>query len=247
MKPVPHSPKTRWGSALFRLDAKRRIQRTFSRCLAAGLPSLAVRLESEPVLMAVNHVAFWDGFLLPCLERALEADAYCLMDRANLERLAFLRYAGALPLDCSDTRRARMDLERAARLLDRPGRLLVVFPSGEHVPTRFPLRFQTGVVRIAELAGLPIVPAALGYDFLQDPKPEVRISIGAAVVPGPARTGTLRHLEAAVRTELDRIDASVLGSDSTSRGEFVPLLPERPRGLPLGSSLLALLGPRRSA
>jgi 1-acyl-sn-glycerol-3-phosphate acyltransferase len=241
------SSKTRWGSSLFRFDAQRRLQRAFSRCLVAGLPSLAERLRREPVLVAMNHVSFWDGFLLPCLERALQADAYCLMERANLERLPFLRFTGALPLDCADVRRARTDLEQAARLLDRPGRLLFVFPTGKQVPARFPLRFRSGVARVAELAGVPIVPAALGYDFLEDPKPEIRISIGAPVVPGPGWGATRRHLEAAVREELERIDASVLGRSSTHDPAFVPLLPDRPRGLPGGSKLLAWLSPGRSA
>src|SRR5690606_23333262 len=81
--------KTRWGSALFRFDARRRLERAFSCCLVSGLARLRSHLERGPAILGLNHVSFWDGFLLPQLEHAASADGYCLMDRANLERLSF--------------------------------------------------------------------------------------------------------------------------------------------------------------
>jgi len=240
------SPKKRWGSALFRFDARRRLQRTFARCLVRGLAPLAQRVAREPVIVVLNHVSFWDGFLLPCLERALCADAYCLMDRANLERFSFLRFAGAIPLGCGDIRRAQADLEHAARLLDRPGRLLFMFPQGKQVPAQLPLRFHGGVLRMAELSGAAVVPVGLRYEFLEDPKPEIRISVGGAVSLLGTRVQRKRALESAVRVELDSIDASHLSAPTSTERAFVPLLQAKPRGLPVGTRWLALASARRS-
>jgi len=228
--------KTRWGSALFRFDARRRLERAFSCCLVSGLARLRSHLERGPAILGLNHVSFWDGFLLPQLEHAASADGYCLMDRANLERLSFLRFAGAVPVDTRSPQRSRVDLERAARLLDRPGRLLFVFPQGRQAPARLPLRFRSGVLDLATRSGAPIVPVGLGYDFGQDAKPEVRIAIGAPTRLQGSRRSQLRGLEEAVRAELDRIDAHLTGA--TVGDDFQSLISARPRGLPMGTRLL---------
>jgi 1-acyl-sn-glycerol-3-phosphate acyltransferase len=245
MRAATVDAKTRWGSTLFRLDGRRRLERAFSRCLASGLAPLRELLGQGPVIFASNHVSFWDGFLLPQVERAVGAEAYCLMDRANLERLSFLRWAGALPVDCRDAKRGRLDLELAARVLDRPGRLLFVFPQGKQVPARMPLHFRSGILRLAECSGAPIVPAGLCYDFGQDAKPEVRLSIGAPVATEGSAKARLRQLEEAVRIELNRIDAAALAAPPD--GNFAPLVNARPSGLPAGTRAISLLGSRRSA
>lgn len=239
------APKTRWGSALFQFDARRRLQRAFATCLARGVAPLRSRLLEGPVIVALNHVAFWDGFLLARLEHALGADAYCLMDRENLQKFPFLRFAGAVPLDCHDARRGRSDLERAARLLDRPGRVLFVFPQGRQTPTQAPLRFRSGVLRLARLASVPVVPTGLSYEFLQDQKPEIRISIGPPMSVGAKGLEDLRRLEAAVRDQLDVIDASLV-SEVGDGGAFTPLFSRRPAGMPAGSRWLALAAARRA-
>jgi len=251
--PEDSGAKSRLGEALFRYDARRRLRRAFSRGLVRGLSALRAQLERGPLIVALNHVAFWDGFVLSCLGGAAAADAYCLMDRANLERLSFLRFAGAVPVDASDARRARRDLEQAARLLDRPGRLLFVFPQGTQVPAHLPLAFRTGVLALADCAGVPIVPAGLRYEFLQDPKPEVLVSIGMAIEGGGLRSDRRRRLEQAVRGELDEIDRLLLSVASSREcapavaAGFVPFLHEAPQGLPVGSRLLGALGTRRPA
>lgn len=236
--------KTRFGSALFRFDARRRLERAFSSCLAGGVAPLAALLERGPAIVALNHVSFWDGFLLPQVERVARADAYCLMDRANLERLSFLRWAGALPIDAKDARRAQVDLKEAAKVLDRPGRLLFVFPQGVQVPARMPLHFRSGVLRLADISGAPIVPAGLSYDFGQDQKPEVRLSIGAPIPLAGSTKVKLRLLQEAVRAELERIDQLALAK--SAQGDLTPLVDARPSGLPLGTRFLELLGARRS-
>jgi len=246
MTTMLQAPKSRWGRALFRFDARRRLEGAFSRCLVAGLPSLAALLESGPAIVAMNHVSFWDGFLLPCLEHELGADAYCLMDGANLAELSFLRFAGALSLDRTNVHRARADLQRAARVLDRPGRLLFVFPSGEQAPARFPLRFLSGVSCLAQLARVPVVPAGLAYEFLGDAKPEIRVSIGPAVSLVHQSLANRRRLQQAVRVELDRIDASLVADGAAIAPAFAPLFRERPRGIPTGARLLGRLTRGRS-
>jgi len=246
MRPERAVPKQRWASALFAWDAQRRLRGTFARGLVMGLPTLRASLAAGPAIVALNHVSFWDGFVLGCLEQALGADAYCLMDRANLQRLSFLRFAGAVPVDGGDPKRARADLDRAARLLDRPARLLFVFPQGRQVPARLPLEFKSGVLRIAEQAQAPVVPVGLSYEFLEDPKPEIRLAVGAPLVLQNSVAGR-RALERAVRDQLTRIDET-LGAEGHARaGELLPLFAEKPGSLPAGSRSLGLLAARREA
>jgi 1-acyl-sn-glycerol-3-phosphate acyltransferase len=243
------SRKRRIASRLFRWDAGRRLRAALSAAHVRGLGQLRELLAREPLILALNHVAFWDGFLLSLLEQAAGADAYCLMDRANLAQLGFLMWAGALPIERAPAchRRRRRDLQRAAALLDRPGRLLVVFPHGAQRPPHLPLDFQRGVLVLAKLAGVRVVPAGLRYDFGEDPRPAAHVSLGRALRFESTCQAQLQRLEEAVRAQLDAIDAlSLLRAPRAAQAAgFTPLIAARARGLPVGSRALAALFARR--
>lgn len=239
------SRKLRVASRLFRWDATRRLRAALSGAHVRGLAQLRELLAREPLILALNHVAFWDGLLLTRLEQAAGADAYCLMDRANLARLGFLIWAGALPLERAPAshRQRRRDLRHAAALLDRPGRLLVVFPQGAQRPAHLPLAFERGVLVLAKAAGARVVPAGLRYDFDEDPRPAAHLSLGAALRFEGTGQAELQRLEGAVRAQLDAIDALFL-ERATHAAEFTPLIDARARGLPAGSRALAAFARR---
>jgi 1-acyl-sn-glycerol-3-phosphate acyltransferase len=71
------------------LYVQRRLRRTFLDVRLLHGERLSLALEQGPVLIACNHVCWWDAFLLVQLSRALRIDGYCLMDQANLAELPF--------------------------------------------------------------------------------------------------------------------------------------------------------------
>lgn len=209
MSPSPRADKRPWALALARRYARFKAGRALDGVRVDGLEQ-ARRLGREtPLLIAANHVSFWDAFLMVLLDEALETDGYVLMDRASLERLPFMGPLGALPLDRSQATTALRDLDEAASLLDRPGRALWIYPQGDQRPHHLrPLCFKRGVQRLAERASAPVLPVALAYHFADAPEPAARVRIGAPLEPS-APDLTLR-LEAQVADMLDGLDAAFL-------------------------------------
>jgi 1-acyl-sn-glycerol-3-phosphate acyltransferase len=222
-------------AGLFRAYLRWRMRRAFSAVRIRGLPALRALAAREPLLLAANHVAWWDPLVLIVLDGVLTGDARCLMDASNLRRLPFFSLVGALPLDRSAPRAAVADLAAAARLLDRPGRVLIIFPQGEQRPAHLPLELRPGIEWLARKSGARVVPLALRYDFREEPRPELNVSIGEPL--GGEAPCTLPALGEALGRELARIDAHLLAEDAS----FVPLLSSASGRISLGARLLAWL------
>lgn len=183
----------------------RRLRREFAKVRIAGLDRFRRALEWGPLILAPNHVAWWDPLWLVALDRAVGGGGHYLMARENLERLFFFRWGGALPIDRSSHKRARRDLERSARVLSGPRRYLVVFPQGEQRPSHLPLQFRRGIIWLARQARVSVVPAGVRYDYLEGPRPFLHISLGAPTL-WSEEDDALSLLEQAVRDELETID-----------------------------------------
>ncbi len=215
-------------SALFlrfaRPYVRRRLRRAFSAVRVSGLESIEELLRQGPVILAPNHVAWWDAFLCVALDERLGGGGYCLMDAENLERLPFFAWTGAVPLDRKHPRRTLRDLDAACALLTGPGRFLIAFPQGQQRPAHLPLEFHRGIELLAERTGAPVVPIGLRYDFTEGPRPEIHISCGPAQLWN--RRGVLAlELEVAVGLQLAAIDAELLRSAGTrDNSAFVPLI-----------------------
>lgn len=198
---------------LFRAYVRRRMRGSFDAVRVRGAAQLLERLEQGPLMIAANHVSWWDALFLVLLDGVEGIDAHCLMDSANLKQLPFFSWLGAVPLDRSRATRAKKDLELAARLLDRPGRVLIVFPQGRQVPAHLPLRFASGVVHLARQTGVPVVPMALRYDYREEPIPELNVSIGPPVDVAEGNGTALARLEDAVAEQLRLIDAHLVNEN----------------------------------
>src|SRR5690606_8486269 len=69
---------------------------------AVHMAGLAGRdAPTGPVLLAANHVSWWDGFVLREVQRVLRPDAplYTLMSEAQLRRFPFFRRLGVVGID----------------------------------------------------------------------------------------------------------------------------------------------------
>lgn len=204
---------------LARRYARWRCSRDLDGVWVSGLDALRAHLAREPLLLAPNHVAWWDVLVLVLLDRALGAEMRCLMDSRNLAALPFLGSIGAVPLRRGEGPAASEDLQRAGAWLDRPGRVLVIFPQGRQRPAHLrPLAFRRGVERLAAQTGARTVPVGWSYGFREDHRPAAALAIGA---PG---AGELPRLEAETVQLLARLDPFFLGEAPAAHG-LVPLVP----------------------
>lgn len=219
--------KSRWFLKLARPYVARRLRRQFADVRLLGGPELRERITREPVIFACNHVAWWDPLLLVHLDAALGSDGYCLMDTHNLDQLPFFRWVGAMPLDRRNSRHAYRDLRRAARVLDAPRKVLVIFPHGDQRPAHLSLEFKLGVATLALATRAPVIPLAIRYDYVEGPKPIVHLAAGSPswfCDSRHTRESFVADLEARVAQKLKRIDDELCTPSQT----FESLIRARP-------------------
>lgn len=77
-------------------------------------------------------------------------------------------FMNALPFDRLEG--GAESLERCARLLERPGMTLILFPEGTRTTDGHIARFRSGAARLALATGLPVVPCHLAGGFEAWPK-----------------------------------------------------------------------------
>lgn len=207
--------------------ARARLERQFLDVRVLGQEYLTRQLQTGPLILAANHVCWWDPLVLLRLGQAFEMDGYCLMDRKNLDALPFFGAVGAVPISSDVPRDALRELRAAAGVLDRPGRALAIFPHGAQRPAHLPLEFKAGVVALSRLSHAPIVPLALRYDFHEGPRALVHLSFGPPlIVSAGATSPVIKQLESRVRRALDEVDTQL------ARGALAPsLLHARPIAL----------------
>lgn len=198
-------------------DAERRVRRSFAAVRVRGLAQLRAELERAPLLVVSNHTSWWDPLLLQLLcVRVLRADAYAVMDAKNLRRLPFFAKVGAFGVDLDDPADGARAVRYGAKLLDRPGRLVWVFPQGRETPTDAPLELRGGAAAMARVAKRArVVPAALRYEVAGDARPHAWVSFGRAL--------SATHVEAqrdAIEGELARVARAV---HAASSGGSVPV------------------------
>jgi 1-acyl-sn-glycerol-3-phosphate acyltransferase len=203
-----------------------------------GLESARQLAERGPIIVAANHVSWWDVFVALVVDEALGTESHCLMDADNLACLPFFAAVGAVPLRRSRPRDALEDLEAAASLLDRPGQAVWIFPQGRHRPPhRRPLGLGRGVRTLVQKSGAPVVPLSITYAFRESPSPALALWLGPARAGSPR--GLLTDLESLLCEGLDRGDDFL----ADGRGAFDVLVPPPKRpGVPAAGRLLARLG-----
>ena len=205
--------KSVWVDALLARHAERRIRRTFGRSWVQGLPHVRAAIDAGPVLVVSNHTSWWDPLvLLWACRRLLDAHAYAMMDAKNLARAPFFRGVGAFGVDLSDPADGARGIRYAAKLLDRPRRLLWVFPQGREVPiTARELDFRAGAAQIARIARrATVIPAAIRYEYGDGPLPELWLAFGEPLAPGRDVAALHANQEQGVRRALNAIDAAIL-------------------------------------
>lgn len=177
------------------------------RTLVAGLPRA---LPDGPLLLAANHVSWWDPFTLREVQRALRPRApfFTVMLEAELARRPFFRRMGVVGLDPYSPASLRACIRQLRRLLDEhPDGSICFFPQGRIWPSfKRPLAFRPGIGLLArELAPLVVLPIGLHVEPLSATRPTVfasaaePISIDHRLDPA--------DVERAVEREVDSVHA----------------------------------------
>jgi 1-acyl-sn-glycerol-3-phosphate acyltransferase len=163
--------------------------------------------HDHPLLLAANHVSWWDGFLLREVHRRLRPGApiQVLMTEAELARLRFFRRFGAVGVDPERTASVLGAVRRIKRQAEaRPDTMVFVFPQGRIYPSsRRPLGFRRGVELIARQLDAVVLPVGIHIEPLNHAAATAFIAIGEPMPPGSVLTA--EAMEARVEGELDRI------------------------------------------
>jgi 1-acyl-sn-glycerol-3-phosphate acyltransferase len=225
------SAKSRWFVAWFERQAWQRLRASVGALHLAGREHLEHALARGPVLVVSNHCAWWDPLVaLVLTHRFVPADAYALMDAANLRQRPFFAKVGAFGVDRGSRRDGAAATRHAVGLLDRPGRLVWVFPQGEERPQHErPLRFFGGAASVARrVPGLSVVPVGLAYAFGATAAPSVLVAVGEPVAAEPTAAGAVRAQVHAVQAQLARIEHELARPGTQG---FESHLLQRPRWL----------------
>lgn len=231
-----------WLMPLARRYVRRKLRLQFDGMLIEGLAQTRRSAERAPLIIAPNHVAWWDPLVALHLDALLGTEGYCLMDEDNLSRFPFFGWVGGLPLARGAGRRTLAHMQAAVQLLKRPGCAVWIFPQGRQRPAHLrPLAPASGVSWLSRASGASVVPLALDYQYRQAPEPAILVSFGTPIATGA--TPLVAQLERAWTAGLARIDAfretgALEGSDIT-----LGLPPRRQpeRAVPLAGRLLSRL------
>jgi hypothetical protein len=168
--------------------------------------SLRLRLEDPdpsplPTLIQATHVSWWDGHLGFVMSRALGMGFRVMMLESELQKYAFLRYAGTFGFTPGSIASVRETIRYAVRELEPARRarskMVLMFPSGEIVPaSRRPIPMQAGVSSMALQAvrmfgSVRVRSMALRLEHRGQARPEAFVRLGAARI---ITAGTLRSL-----------------------------------------------------
>lgn len=171
---------------------------------ARGLDDLRAQLAKGPVILAPNHVGWFDGQLVLVLHRVLGVEGRFLVKADNVEKMSYLRLLGGIPIDPTSTSGSLAAMEEAAAWLDGPGKLLWIFPQGRFRPPSVrPLELQRGVELLHRISNAVIVPVGSMSAWRDLHLPAWGLSFGA---PVSGRDRLLPRLEEALIAEIETLE-----------------------------------------
>lgn len=138
---------------------------------------------SMPLVVYLNHAAWWDPLICLILRREFFPDrsAYAPIEAAALERYRFLKRLGFFAVESGTTRGAAQFLKTCAAILEKQESALFLTPQGKFADVRAPLALAPGIDHLAARApGAFYLPLAIEYSFWEERKPEVLLAFGHA-------------------------------------------------------------------
>lgn len=141
-------------------------------------------------LLASNHLAVLDSFLLPLMVPRrvtfpAKREYFTEPGIKGWLKKHFFSAAGQVPIDRTSANAAQAALDTCVRLLSR-GNLVGIYPEGTRSPDGKLYKGKTGMARIALRSGAPVIPVAMFDTDTANPigsrlpRPaKVRIKLGA--------------------------------------------------------------------
>ncbi|MBL8925636.1 MAG: 1-acyl-sn-glycerol-3-phosphate acyltransferase [Pseudonocardia sp.] len=138
------------------------LMRLLARPTIEGLEHIPQR---GAAILAGNHLAVADSFLLPLLVRRritflAKREYFTQPGFVGRLKKIFFTGVGQVPVDRASGSGAQAALDTAVRLLGE-GRLLGIYPEGTRSPDGRLYKGKTGVARMALEAAVPVIPVAM--------------------------------------------------------------------------------------
>jgi 1-acyl-sn-glycerol-3-phosphate acyltransferase len=205
---------------LFTVYSRWYLRRHFHAVRVSGV-SLADLPADQPLLIYLNHPAWWDPMiaLLLATEQLADRRHFAPIEAAMLERFRFFGKLGFFGIEKEGPRAAARFLRLGQAALARPDRALWVTAQGEFVDVRQrPIDLRPGVAHLARRLerGL-VVPIALEYAFWEQRLPEALVRVGEPIPIEGADEAPVdrwqRRLREGLTQAMDRLAADVQRRD----------------------------------
>lgn len=140
----------------------KKLQKNMEQLYIYNLDEVRTLADSKTIILAPNHVAYWDSCLYFLLSNEIGARPFVYVAQSTLQRLPFLRWCGAVPVNTNSKEDALSQLRSATTLNTEPTQFWI-FPQGEHRPTTAPIRCKRGVQILATSVDACIIPVSIQY------------------------------------------------------------------------------------
>ena len=155
----------------------------------------------RPLVVFANHPGWWDGVAFMLLSVGLfpKRRMFTPMDKASLDKYAFMRRLGVFGIENGTPRGAVAFLRTAEQVLAAPDRMLWMNAPGRFADVRErPVPIAPGMTRLPEMAPDALfIPLALDYPFWTERKAEMLCAFGE-----PIDGRTLAVLDRETRSEV---------------------------------------------
>jgi 1-acyl-sn-glycerol-3-phosphate acyltransferase len=226
-RPVELPRRWHWLLRGFRKYAVRYVRKHF-HALRVSKTSSAFPPPSEPVLIVMNHPAWWDPLVgLVLSNQFADRDQFAAIDAVAFKQYGFFKRLGFIGVDTTSLRGAAEFLRIGRTILSQPGRVFWVTAQGRFSDVRErPLALRSGVGHLAaRLERGAVVPLAVEYSFWNERAPEALARFGEplhiADHPGLSGKEWTQLIEEALTRTLDTLNAEGIARDPGTFTELV--------------------------
>lgn len=134
--------------------------------------------KNKSILLIANHYSFWDGLILYIVNmRLLKKRMHIMMLEESMHKYPAFKYGGAFSIK-KGSRDTINSLNYAAKLLDDPQNLVLIYPQGKlysNFVTR--VNFEKGVMQVIKKAetNFQLVFAAAFVQYFRSTKPTATV------------------------------------------------------------------------
>jgi len=130
--------------------------------------------NGQAVLVVANHVSWWDGFWVECLnQQVIKRRLHFMMQEQQLRRHWYFQHAGGYPV-LKGSRQAVESIAYTVELLQSPGNMTLMFPQGT-IGSAYSdtFRFEGGIDRVVKRCDdkVQVLMVANLTDYFSNPKP----------------------------------------------------------------------------